>query len=154
MTIISENLDKNEIRPVEKASEIRSTFNLMQELRPNLVDIEAYIEQIIRQFRSGYKLLVAYQKHLPIGLVGYRFSENTIRGRFVYVDDLVVTLEARGRKIGEVLLKTVSVEGAQNDCSHLILDTGLGNQLGQRFYTRFGMEATGLHFSQTIQKAE
>ncbi|OUR79088.1 hypothetical protein A9Q83_05770 [Alphaproteobacteria bacterium 46_93_T64] len=154
MTTHIKNADDIVIRPVEKEDDIRSIFNLMQELRPNLKEMGEYVDQIFRQIKSGYKLLVAYQKDLPIGLAGYRFSENTIRGRFVYVDDLVVTSAARGYKVGEVLLKTVSAEGAKYDCSHLVLDTGIDNKLGQRFYTNFGMEPTGLHFSQTIPNTD
>ena len=153
MTLSVEDANDVVLRAVDTTEDIRATFNLMQDLRPNLVGAEAYVIQIIRQIQSGYILLVAFRKERPIGLAGYRFSENTLRGHFVYVDDLVVAPEARGMKIGETLFKNVSTAGANNDCSYLVLDTSHDNKLGQKFYAKIGMETVGLHYAQPIHKA-
>jgi len=153
MTLSAKNVNDVVLRTIGTEEDIRATFNLMKNLRPHLVEVEAYVVQIIRQIQSGYILLAAYQKERPVGLAGYRFSESTLRGHFVYVDDLVVAPEARGMKIGETLLKNVSTAGANNDCSYLVLDTSHDNKLGQKFYAKIGMETVGLHYAQPIHKA-
>lgn len=76
--------------------------------------------------------------------------ENTIYGRFIYVDDLVVDDAMRGKGVGRALLDHVSGIGRARKCRQLVLDTGLGNNLAQRFYYRAGLLATGMHFAQTL----
>jgi GNAT superfamily N-acetyltransferase len=142
-----------EINPAGSASEIASTLPLMQTLRPHLIDMNAYVAQIERQMRDGYALLLAREARdavSPIGLAGYRLLENTIYGRFIYVDDLVVDAAARRDGVGRGLLDAVSAVGRAQGCEKLALDTGLGNSLAQRFYFRAGLLATGMHFAQPL----
>ncbi|HST75428.1 MAG TPA: GNAT family N-acetyltransferase, partial [Acetobacteraceae bacterium] len=81
-----------------------------------------------------------------VGLAGYRLQENLIHGRFVYIDDLVVAQSERRGRIGAELLEAVAAEARALGCQRLTLDTAIDNLLGQRFYFRNGMLATGLHF--------
>ncbi|MCJ9714285.1 GNAT family N-acetyltransferase, partial [Bordetella hinzii] len=38
----------------------------------------------------------------------------------------------------------------REDCAQLVLDTGLGNALAQRFYFRQGLLSAALHFRQAL----
>ncbi|MBN3838082.1 GNAT family N-acetyltransferase [Burkholderia sp. Ac-20349] len=132
----------------------RSAFDVMRELRPHLTDADAFVRQMRRQAEQGYLLLTA--RHASpddavVALAGYRHLENTVYGRFVYVDDLVATEHARGQRLGERLLDAVRDDARQHGCMYLILDTGLSNALAQRFYFRQGMLSRGMHFSQSLQ---
>ncbi|WP_420211614.1 GNAT family N-acetyltransferase [Burkholderia aenigmatica] len=132
----------------------RSAFDVMRELRPHLTDADGFVRQMRRQAEQGYVLLTA--RHASpddavVALAGYRHLENTVYGRFVYVDDLVTTEHARGQRLGERLLDAVRDDARQHGCMYLILDTGLSNALAQRFYFRQGMLSRGMHFSQSLQ---
>ncbi len=106
-----------EFRHAETAADIAACFPAMRQLRPHLTDAEAFSARVGRQAASGYRILAAWRDGEVVGLAGYRPQENLIRGPFCYVDDLVV------------------------------LDTDLGNVLGQRFYFRFGMLPVALRFA-------
>ncbi|WP_342705564.1 GNAT family N-acetyltransferase [Burkholderia arboris] len=132
----------------------RSALDVMRELRPHLTDADAFVRQMRRQAEQGYVLLTA--RHATpdgavVALAGYRHLENTLYGRFVYVDDLVATGHARGQRLGERLLDAVRDDARQHGCMHLVLDTGLSNALAQRFYFRQGLLSRGMHFSQSLQ---
>lgn len=142
--------DDTTMRPAESDAEIAGSFALMQELRPHLKDADLYLAQIRRQQSQGYVLHVCYRNDQPIGLAGYRLTENTVHGPFVYVDDLVVSSAARGSKIGATLLDAVSEIARSQGCTQLILDTGMVNSLAQRFYFRYGMLAMGMHFKKPL----
>lgn len=132
----------------------RSAFDVMRELRPHLTDAEAFVRQMRRQAEQGYVLLTARDTSpdgAVVALAGYRHLENTVYGRFVYVDDLVTTEHARGQRLGERLLDAARDDARQHGCMYLILDTGLSNALAQRFYFRQGMLSRGMHFSQSLQ---
>ena len=123
-------------------------FALMRELRPHLTDATAFTQQVIRQQAQGYLLLAAKQDTKVVALAGYRLQENLIYGRFIYVDDLVTSPDLRGQRLGEQLMDAIKAEVARQDCAYLVLDTGLGNALAQRFYFRQGFLSKGMHFVQ------
>lgn len=129
----------------------QACFTLMRELRPHLTDISAFAAQVRRQAGQHYHLLAAWQGEQLMGLAGYRLQENLIYGKFLYVDDLVVSTEARGQGIGGRLIERLRAEANAQGCAHFVLDTGLGNALAQRFYFQQGLLAKGMHFCQPLQ---
>jgi len=83
-----------------------------------------------------------------MALAGYRLQESLLYGRFIYVDDLVARTRSQG--LGSKLMNALRDEARKLGCDHLVLDTGLGNSLAQRFYFRQGFLSKGLHFSQAL----
>ena len=103
-----------------------------------------------RQQGQGYRLMAAWDGDAVIGAAGYRMQDNLIRGRFCYVDDLVVAEVHRRRGLGAKLLDAVAVEARAAGCGRLTLDTALDNFLGQRFYFRYGMLPASLRFGMVL----
>ncbi|WP_250516051.1 GNAT family N-acetyltransferase [Caballeronia sp. INDeC2] len=122
-------------------------FDIMKELRPHLTDADAFRVQMRRQREESYRLLAACDDDRAIlGLAGYRTQTNTLYGRFVYLDDLVVTARLQRSGIGAQLLDKVREIARHSHCAHFVLDTGLHMALAQRFYYRNGLLAKGMHF--------
>ncbi len=138
------------ISHLDSDQDIHAGFGVMRELRPHLTDADAFTAQVRRQAGQGYRLLAVWQGDQVRALAGYRLQENTIYGRFLYVDDLVTTADARGEGLGARLLDALRDEARAQDCAHFVLDTGLGNALAQRFYFRQGLLAIGMHFRQAL----
>lgn len=128
----------------------QAAFGLMRELRPHLSDAAAFVAQIRRQATQGYRILAIRQGDQIQALAGYRLQENTLYGRFLYVDDLVTAASARGQGLGARLIDALREEARRQACAHFVLDTGLGNALAQRFYFRQGLLAAGMHFRQAL----
>lgn len=138
------------LNPVDNEQDCHACFDVMRELRPHLTDAVTFAAQVRRQAGQGYRLLAAWQGEQVKGLAGYRLQENLLYGRFLYVDDLVATSDARRHGVGGKLIDALREEARRQDCAHFVLDTGLGNALGQRFYFRQGLLARGMHFSQSL----
>ncbi|MFL1504110.1 GNAT family N-acetyltransferase [Pseudomonas sp. O64] len=141
-----------EFVPMQTQAECIESFAVMQQLRPHLTDAAAFAEQIQRQQQNGYHLLAAREQGKVIGLVGYRLTENTLYGRFIYVDDLVVDAALQRRRLGEQLLDRVREETRARGYRYLVLDTGMHKALAQRFYFRQGLLPLGMHFSQDLSQ--
>jgi GNAT superfamily N-acetyltransferase len=139
-----------QLSAVDSDQDYQACFNVMRELRPHLADAATFIAQVRRQAEQGYRLLAAWQQGEVKGLAGYRLQENLLYGRFLYVDDLVAAPDARRHGVGGQLIEALREEARRRDCAHLVLDTGLANALGQRFYFRQGLLAKGMHFSQPL----
>ncbi|MFA5493417.1 MAG: GNAT family N-acetyltransferase [Porticoccaceae bacterium] len=136
--------------PIDSDQDYRACFSVMRELRPHLTDVATFVAQVRRQAGEGYRLLAAWRGEQVEGLAGYRIQENLLYGRFLYVDDLVATADARRQGLGGKLIDALREEAQRQGCAHLVLDTGLGNALGQRFYFRQGLVARGMHFCQPL----
>ena len=141
-----------EFVPMRTHADYLESFAVMQQLRPHLTDAVAFAEQIQRQRENGYHLLAAREQGKVIGLVGYRLTENTLYGRFIYVDDLVVDAALQRRRLGEQLLDRVREETRARGYRFLVLDTGMHMALAQRFYFRQGLLPLGMHFSQDLSQ--
>nr|WP_244122233.1 GNAT family N-acetyltransferase [Burkholderia latens] len=128
----------------------KAAFSVMRQLRSHLTDAVAFTEQVQRQARQGYRILAAFQGKEIAALAGYRIQENLLYGRFLYVDDLVTTAGARQHGLGATLIDALRDEARKQSCGNLVLDTGLGNALAQRFYFRQGLLAFGMHFRQQL----
>ena len=134
------------IRHAETDGETSACYPVMRELRPHLASEREFVERIARQRADGYRLLAAWRGDLAIALAGYRVQENLVYGRFLYVDDLVTLETERRHQLGKRLLDWVAGVARRLNYAWLVLDTALSNSLGQRFYFRQGMLASGLRF--------
>ncbi|HEX7390377.1 MAG TPA: GNAT family N-acetyltransferase [Acidiphilium sp.] len=139
-----------ELRHAETDADILACFPVMRQLRPHLSGEAEFLTRVRRQQGEGYRLLAAWEEDEAVGLAGYRLQENLIRGRFVYVDDLVVQDGRRSGGLGAKLLDEVARLAKSEGCVWLTLDTGLGNALAQRFYFRWGLLSTALHFGRAL----
>jgi ribosomal protein S18 acetylase RimI-like enzyme len=139
-----------DIRPARSEAELAACFPVMYALRPHLSGPAELIERVLRQFEQGYRLLAAWTGDAVVGAAGYRMQENLIRGRFCYVDDLVVAEDHRRHRVGALLLDAVAAQARSEGISRLTLDTALDNFLGQRFYFRYGMLPASLRFGKVL----
>ena len=139
-----------DIRSADTPADVAACFPVMQALRPHLTGAPELVSRIQTQAAQGYCLLAAWRDQEVIGAAGYRMQENLIRGRFCYVDDLVVAEPERRIGLGARLLDAVAVEARKAGCNRLTLDTGLDNLLGQRFYFRYGMLPASLRFGMQL----
>lgn len=139
------------LRHLESPDEWRACLPLMQELRPHLADADEFVQRLARMHREHYRLLAAVNDGRAVALAGYRHQENLIYGRFLYVDDLVVESSARGSRWGAQLLGALDDLARATDCARLVLDTGLGNALAQRFYFRQGLLTSAIRFSKPLK---
>lgn len=139
-----------QLSPIDSDQDYQACFSVMRELRPLLTDAATFAAQARRQAGQGYRLLAAWRDGQIKGLAGYRIQENLLYGRFLYVDDLVASSDARRHGLGGKLIDALREEARRQGCAHFVLDTALGNALGQRFYFRQGLLAKGMHFCQAL----
>jgi GNAT superfamily N-acetyltransferase len=139
-----------EIRPARTPKDLEACFPVLRELRPHLASAAELLSRVERQSDDGYRLLAAWRDDEVVGAAGYRMQENLIRGRFCYVDDLVVAEAGRRGGLGARLLDAVADEARAGGSHWLVLDTSLDNLLGQRFYFRYGMLPGALRFAKAL----
>ncbi|MDE2006663.1 MAG: GNAT family N-acetyltransferase [Rhodospirillales bacterium] len=135
------------LRHADDAAALRACYPLMRELRPHLASEAAFLAQVARQALAGYRILALWDGAAPTALAGYRTVEMLVRGRFLYVDDLVTTLARRGEGLGARLLDALRDEARAAGLATLVLDTAADNLAAHRFYEREGMTMTARRYA-------
>ncbi|GGF29381.1 N-acetyltransferase GCN5 [Aliidongia dinghuensis] len=121
---------------------------VLRVLRPHLGADEAVLAQLARQAAEGYRLLAAVDSEDKVlALAGWRFQENTVYGRFLYVDDLVTLPDRRGEGLGECLIEALAAQARAAGCRRLALDSGVTNSAAHRFYFRQRLTVGAFRFS-------
>ena len=74
--------------------EIARAFPVMHQLRPHLEEAE-FVPRVRRMQQSGFHLALLEDEGRVVAAAGFRFIENLLSGRIMYVDDLVASLPAQ-----------------------------------------------------------
>lgn len=120
---------------------------LLRHLRPQLP--ADYTAAMSRVFDSGGRMVVATDGDDAIGLAIWRILENTVFGRFLYVDDLVTDEARRSRGTGRALLSRCEALGWEAGCARVVLDSGVQRDRAHRFYFREGYGIQAFNFGKT-----
>jgi len=129
----------------------RACLAVLRELRPHLGPDAEALAQLARQAAEGYRLLAAVgPDETVLALAGWRFMENTVYGRFLYVDDLATSAASRGQGLGAQLIEALAAQAQTAGCARLVLDSGVGNSAAHRFYFRQRLTVGALHFGRSL----
>ncbi len=115
-------------------AEIERAFPVMKELRPHL-SFNGYLEIYKAAHEcDDYQIAVLELDGHIVALMGFRFLSDFIRGRHLYIDDLVSSENMRSMGFGKELLKFAEKMADQSNCNVLRLCTGIDNNRGIKFY--------------------
>lgn len=68
------------------------------------------------------------------------FSNNMIQFDTMFIDDLCVDAELRGRRVGEALFVFVKEEAKRRNCYDVTLNVWEGNNSARHFYDKMGLK--------------
>lgn len=134
------------IEVAESDERIAATFDVMRQLRPDLVR-ETYVAQIRGLMASdGYRLAALRDGGEVRAVAGYRYMRMLYCGRLLYVDDLVADERVRSRGHGRRLLDWLKDEARREGCAELQLISRVTREQAHRFYFREGLGIECFHF--------
>jgi len=127
---------KSKIVKIQNREELERCFPVMKELRPHLSEQE-YLE-IYRHAHAmdGYEIVALEQSGQILAVIGYRILYDFVRGRHLYIDDLVTTEKMRSQGLGEQLLEHAAVVAKGLGCKSMRLCAVLENEQGIKFYEK------------------
>jgi GNAT superfamily N-acetyltransferase len=126
-------------------AQLARAFPVMHQLRPHL-DAAAFAGLVRRQQATGYELAVLEDDGQVQAVAGFRTLEQLVRGKVLYVDDLVTNAAARSRGYGDALFDWLVARARATGCAALELDSGVQRHGAHRFYLRKRMDITAYHF--------
>ncbi len=131
--------------------DLERAFPIMSELRPHLTFSEFKEIYEMANKREGYQIVAIEDGGQLVALMGFRFLSDFVRGRHLYIDDLVSTARVRSRGLGAELLAQAESLALKSGCKTLRLCTGIENDRGMAFYEREGWVKRAFAYSKKLE---
>jgi len=138
------------IRETKGDGELEQVFGVLRELRTDLsweVFLKIHREAVAS---NGYTFTAAWADNRIMAVMGHRVLHDFVHGKHLYIDDLVVSADYRGRGIGAQLLEEARHIAIEKGCGLLRLSTGLQNEGAMRFYEREGWQRKSVTYKQKV----
>ncbi len=132
----------------KNSTDLESFYPLIHELRPHL-SLSEFIDIYHHAHKNDQYELTAFfdDEGQMCAVIGYRILYDFVRGRHLYIDDLVTTSEKRSQGLGQYVLKYAEVMAKQLNCTGgLRLCAGFENTRGISFYERNGWTQRAIAF--------
>ena len=133
-------------------AEILRVHAVMRELRPHHADERAFVRQVQKQMREGFRLAYLESGGEIRAAAGFRILELLFSGRTLYVDDLVTREADRSKGFGAQLFDWLVEEARREQCKAFTLDSGVQRHDAHRFYLRKRMSIDSHHFSLPLEE--
>ncbi|MDA3798377.1 MAG: GNAT family N-acetyltransferase [Kiritimatiellae bacterium] len=137
------------IKEVESDEEIMGCFDVMAELRPDLVrdDFLALFKELQK---DGLRISFLEDNDKVCAVAGYHITSNFHMGRYMYIDDLCTTATARSKGYGEQMLNWLKSEARNEKCNVFTLDSGTFRKRAHKFYFQQGLTIECFHFTEEL----
>lgn len=130
----------------ETAEQIAATFDVLHQLRPQLVR-DRYVSTIRALMGSdGLRMLALEDEGVVRAVATYRVMNMLYCGRLIYIDDLVADERVRSRGYGAQLIARIKDEARALGCSEVQLISRVTREQAHRFYFREGFGIECFHF--------
>jgi len=133
------------IQEAETDAQIEVCHAVLAQLRLH-VPAEGFVALIRRLQAGGYRLVYVTDEDAVRAVAGYRYLDQLVHGKVLYVDDLVTAEEARSQGYGAALLTWLFELAQSSGCATFELDSGVHRAEAHRFYFRHRMTISAFHF--------
>ncbi len=134
------------IRRLDSITALKAAHKVMAELRPHL-DLQQFLVLVQEMRGEGYRVAGVFDGGALRAVAGYRVLTMLVRGRSLYVDDLVTSAEMRGKGYGKLLLDWLMREARRQRCNEFHLDSGVQRFAAHAFYFSRGLHIASYHFA-------
>lgn len=138
------------IKIAETEEEIRKCFLVMAELRPHFTDENVFVEQVKRQSENHDFRLVFLDDSDIKAVGGIRVGEWLARGKYLEIEDLVTTVDARSKNYGGRLFDWIEDYARRENCTEIKLVSAVTRFGAHKFYLNKKMILDAHFFSKQL----
>ncbi len=100
---------------------------------------------------QGYGCAGVLKAGVLLGIAGFSTRTHCFSGRVMYVENVVLSPEARNQGAGESLMIWLENLARERGCEMLTLDAYAHNERARAFYARIGYDPRGVHFVKELE---
>jgi len=139
-----------EIRTLQTKEEMLTNFQLLLEVYPKL-ELEAYSNELDHMLPHNYGQTCVYKDGICVALTGYWIGYKLWCGKYMELDNVVVSAKERSSGIGDTLFDYMKNFAEREECTMLALDSYTDNFKAHKFFYKKGYIPRGFHFIQVLQ---
>lgn len=134
------------IRELNGLEEMLSTLSVLQELYPSLTP-ENYKADLIDMLPNNrYGQVAVFDNEQCIGVSGYWIGTKLWCGKYLEIDNLVVSAKVRSKGVGKMIFDYLAEKATAEECSMVSLDSYTSNFKAHKFFYNEGFAPKGFHF--------
>ncbi|MDA7951087.1 MAG: GNAT family N-acetyltransferase [Pirellulaceae bacterium] len=127
-------------------TEIEDELPIIAELNPE-IPLEVLRERLVEMLKRDFRCVGAFIANKCVGIsgvwIGYRFW----CGKFLDVDNVIVTKEYRSAGIGKKMMDWIHRYAEEQQINLSVLDAYVWNDQAHKFYMNQGYKILGYHFA-------
>jgi GNAT superfamily N-acetyltransferase len=120
-------------------------LEIIQELYPEM-DRSLYETYLDQMLGSNYGQILVTINDKPAAISGYWRSVKLWCGRYLELDNVIVSEEFRGKGIGKLIQNYLEEKARNEQCNIMVLDAYTRNFKAHKFYYNEGYVPKGFHF--------
>lgn len=134
-----------EIRILSTKQEMLANYELLLEMYPKL-KIEDYSSELDDMIPHNYGQVGIYVDNECVGLTGFWVGTKLWCGKYLELDNVVISTKQRSKGIGKVLFDYMEEKAKNEGCTMLALDSYTSNFKAHKFFYNQGFAPRGFHF--------
>lgn len=142
-----------EIRELTTKDEMLSCLELLKEVYPTLT-LEEYDRELDEMMPHKYGQVVVMDGELLAGLTGYWIGSKLWCGKYLELDNVVVSEAYRSQGVGKILFDFMEKRAIEEKCTMLALDSYTSNFKAHKFFYGQGYAPRGFHFINILDKSK
>ena len=133
------------IKELESKDEMLECLRILNEVYPSLTK-EDYSTELDLMLKNDYGQVGVFENDLCIGLTGYWIGTKLWCGRYMELDNVVISENHRGQGVGELLFEHMEQKAKECNCNMLALDSYTDNFKAHKFFYKQNYKPRGFHF--------
>lgn len=125
---------------------------LLQEVYPSLTK-EDYSIELDAMIPNNYGQIGVFIGEECVGLTGYWVGSKLWCGKYLELDNVVVSEKHQSKGIGKVLFDFMEIKAKELKCNMLALDSYTTNFKAHKFFYKQDFAPKGFHFINIIDKS-
>jgi GNAT superfamily N-acetyltransferase len=140
------------IRELTSKEEMLQHLEVLQDLYPSLT-LEEYSRDLDEMLPNNrYGQVAVFDGDKCIGLTGYWIGTKLWCGKYLEIDNLVVSSKYRSKGAGKFMFDYLSEKAQQENCVMMSLDSYTYNFKAHKFFYNEGFAPRGFHFINILQE--
>ncbi|MCO4815304.1 MAG: GNAT family N-acetyltransferase [Flavobacteriales bacterium] len=140
------------VQEINGKEEMLANLTLLQEVYPNLTQ-EDYSKELDSMICHNYGQVGVFIGGECVGLTGYWIGTKLWCGKYLELDNVVVSSKYQSKGIGKVLFDFMELKAKEHNCNMLALDSYTTNFKAHKFFYKQNFAPKGFHFIYTIDKS-
>lgn len=142
-----------EIKILQTKEEMLKNYELLLQVYPTLKK-EDYDSELNVMIPNNYGQVCVYIENECVGLTGYWIGSKLWCGKYLELDNVVISEEHRSKGIGKVLFDFMEEMGRKENCTMLALDSYTINFKAHKFFYSQDYAPRGFHFINVLDKSK